>query len=202
MQPKAGTRATLMQMQDQSAGLNSDDSPPPWKHHSAEVVGEYTMFRVCRTRLQAPRDGAELTFDIAESADGVAVLATTAEGKLILVEQYRPAFRRTFLELPAGVVEEGEDPVEAGLRELREETGYGASAARSIGLMVLNPSWQTTRVHVVVCEGAAPEGPPELDAGEDTRVRLVSPEELREAIQTGKLDTAVTLAALGLRQNS
>jgi ADP-ribose pyrophosphatase len=189
-------------MDEQDLGSDSDDSPPPWKHHSAEVVGEFTMFRVCRAKLQSPRDGAELTFDIAESADGVAVLATTSDGKLILVEQYRPAFRRTFLELPAGVVEDGEDPVEAGLRELREETGYSASSCRSIGVMVLNPSWQTTRVHVVICEGASEEGPPELDEGEDTRVRLVSPEELRDAMRTGKLDTAVALAALALRHEN
>ena len=160
------------------------------------------MFRVCRTKLRAPRDGAELTFDIAESADGVAVIALTDEGDLILVEQYRPAFRRTFLELPAGVVEEGEDPVEAGLRELREETGYASSRCRSLGVMVLNPSWQTTRVHVLLCEGATREGPPELDEGEDTRVRLASPEELREAIHTGELDTAITLAALAIRDNA
>jgi ADP-ribose pyrophosphatase len=187
------TRSRRIRMAEESA------SPPKaWKHREAEVVGEFSLFRVCREKVQSPRDGAELTYDIVDSMDGVAAIAVTGQGELVLVEQYRAALRRNFLELPAGILDEGEEVIEAGLRELREETGFTAANARLLGTVTLNPSWQTTLVHVIACDQARRTREKELDRGEDTRVRLVPLDDLRMMAREGKLDNAVLLSALAL----
>lgn len=64
--------------------------------------------------------------EIIKHPGAVAVIAVTDEGKLVLVEQYRKALERSIIEIPAGKLEPGEEPVMTARRELEEETGYGA----------------------------------------------------------------------------
>jgi len=170
--------------------------PRAWERLSTREVGEYTMFTVREERSRSPQDGQEQTFYIAGSPGGVTVLALTDDGRLVMVEQYRHGPHRVTLELPSGVLDEGEEPAAAAARELREETGYTGHGAQIIGRIDLNPSWQSTAVHVAVVRGARLSGDKELDEAEDTRVCLVSPHDLRRRIVAGEVDTATTIAAL------
>jgi len=90
-------------------------------------------------RVEQP-DGSEKRYYWAELAPAVVVVAVT-DGDVVMVEQYRPAIRETHRELPAGIVEPGETYVEAGLRELREETGYDAD-----GGQLLSSFWAATGI--------------------------------------------------------
>lgn len=154
------------------------------------------MFTLREERSRSPRDGQEQTFHIADSPDGVTVLALADDGRLVMVEQYRHGPRRVTLELPSGMVDEGEEPAAAAARELREETGYAGEGAELIGRIDLNPSWQVAPVHVAVVRGAKRVGEKELDESEDTRVCLVHPSDLRRRILAGEVDIATTIAAL------
>lgn len=173
-------------------------SPPEWEPISSREMAEYATFRVRRDRVRSPLDGAAHDFDVAVSPDGVSVLAFTGDDELVLVAQYRVPLRAVSLELPSGVVDEGEDPVAAGLRELREETGYRAESGEALGVLVLNPSWQTTRVHVVLARGVRRAGAKEMDSGEDTRVRLVPRGAVAGMLARGELASATAVAALAL----
>lgn len=173
-------------------------APAPWELLSSERLADYEMFAVRRDRARSPRNGTEQDFHIAEAPDGVAVVASTAAGELVLVEQFRHPLRRVTLELPSGVVDPGETPVEAGLRELREETGYLAGRAEHVGTLTLNPSWQTTRVHVVVALDARARAEPEPDEAEDLRVRLLPAGEVERRVADGGIDACVAVAALAL----
>lgn len=168
----------------------------PWERLSTRHVAEFEMFKVREDRSRSPEDGKEQTFHVAESPGGVVVLAVADDGRLVMVEQYRHGTRRITLELPSGVAEDGEEPADAAARELREETGYEGEDAEIIGRIDLNPSWQRTLVPVALVRGARRSGEKELDETEDTRVRLVSPDELRRRIVAGEVETGTTIAAL------
>lgn len=77
-------------------------------------------------------NGKEVTWTFTGKREVVAILAVTEEKKVLLVEQYRPAIRKDFLEIPAGLVEEGEEALLAAKRELEEETGYVAEEWKEI----------------------------------------------------------------------
>jgi 8-oxo-dGTP pyrophosphatase MutT (NUDIX family) len=175
-----------------------DGQPQPWERLSSREVAEYEMFRVREDRSRSPKDGKAHTVHVAESPGGVAVLAVTDDGRLVMVEQFRHGTRALSLELPSGVVDEGEEPAEAARRELREETGFEGGEARVLGCFELNPSWQKTAVHAVLVPGARREGEQEEDEGEDIRVRLLSVDEVRRRVAAGEIDAAVTLCALAL----
>ena len=70
---------------------------------------------------------------MAHAPDWVNVVAVTPEGKIVLVRQFRFGSNSLWLEVPGGVMEKGEDPITAGVRELSEETGYGGGKASLIG---------------------------------------------------------------------
>ncbi|HKP74354.1 MAG TPA: NUDIX hydrolase [Longimicrobiaceae bacterium] len=172
--------------------------PRPWERVSSEQVAEYEMFRVREDRSRSPKDGEVHTFQIAESPGGVAVIALTDDGRLVMVEQFRHGTRRASLELPSGVVDDGESPEDAASRELREETGYEGGEPRVLGCVELNPSWQHTPVHAVLVRGAKRAGDKDEDEGEDIRVRLVPVAEVRRQAAAGEIDAAATLCALAL----
>ena len=92
------------------------------------------LLRSCRVwdlrarQYRHPISGKEGEFYYIDSRDWAVVVARTKAGKLVLVRQFRWGSDELSWELPGGIVERGEDPVEAGLRELREETGYAAAS--------------------------------------------------------------------------
>ena len=180
--------------------MPSSDSPRPWPVESSRLVHEYPIFDVHHDRARSPRTGEVHDFYIVEAPPAVVVVALTARGEVVMVEQYRHGVREMTLELPAGILD-GDEPEEGGLRELREETGYGVARAEVLGVLEQNPAWETVRVHVVYAGGAEREGEQELDPGEDTRVRLVPRERLPALVADGTISSAVAVAALYLAES-
>lgn len=134
-----------------------------------------------------------------ECADWVNVVAITPQRKIVLVRQYRFG-RETFsLEVPGGVVEDGEDPRVAGLRELREETGYDGGEVTSLGWVEPNAAIQNNRCHMFLVEGCTLQAAQELDEGEDVEVVLMDLDDLPEAIRSGEIKHALSLTAFFLR---
>jgi ADP-ribose pyrophosphatase len=130
-------------------------------------------------------------------ADYVSLLAETADGRIVLVEQFRPALERRTLELPGGLLDDGEDPAICAGRELVEETGFAAQTSPVlIGNLVADSARLENRVW---CFHARPVVAREGWQSEPgVSPRLVTKPELRDLVTNGTFDHAPHIAILGM----
>ena len=130
---------------------------------------DYKVFKTGFVEATHPRIDHVKTFSLIEAVDWVNVLALTADRQVVLLRQYRPGIDRVCLEIPGGMVDPGEDAMQAGVRELLEETGYGGGTATLIGKVAPNPAIQNNYLHTILVtdveklEDPRPEGDEILD---------------------------------------
>lgn len=149
----------------------------------------YSGFVRIRVDTYRTPDGSVSEWDVLEQRDTVCVLAFTREGRALVFEQFRVGPARPLPELPGGLIDDGEDPVTAGLRELREETGYVAGAHWDAGAEWAAAS-STRRRNVLVVADCVPAGEPEWDEGESGIVREVDAADLVDALLAGEMSDA------------
>lgn len=126
----------------------------------------------------------------------VNVVAKTPERKILLIRQYRFGSNKVEIEIPGGVVNTGEPPLDAGIRELLEETGFKGENERIIGSICPNPAIQHNLCYTVFVENAKKIARPHLDEMEDIDVFLMEEEELFSLIKKGELSHGLVLNGL------
>lgn len=128
------------------------------------------IFEVLHERFVSPRTGTPLDAVVIECCDWVNVIALTEDEEVVMVRQYRFGTGDITLEIPGGMIDEGESPQVAAARELREETGYEATRWTSLGPIATNPAFMRNRLHAFLAEGARRVGELQQDDGEDIEV--------------------------------
>ncbi len=162
----------------------------------SEIMYRGRAFDVRRDRVRLP-DGRTADLDIVEHHGSVVILPLDVDRSLLFVRQYRHAAGLYLLELPAGVMEPGEDPLECARRELREETGFAAGRMQHIGRFYLAPGYSTELMYVFLASDLRAD-PLQSDADEFLHVeRLPLAEALRRAA-SGEMPDAKSLAAFYL----
>ncbi len=174
-----------------------DFSIKPWPRLSSRSLANYRIFSLRSDLKINPRTGGQHDFFVIDCPDWVNVVPVTGDGRLVMVEQYRHGSNTVELEIPGGVMDPHEkDPVQAGLRELREETGYVGDPVRLIGQIFPNPAIQSNVCHTLLVENCVLRHETEFDHAEDIAVRLVPIEQIPQLLATGVIRHALVVVAL------
>ena len=174
------------------------DPEPSWlpEPDADRTIEENWLFRLRRERYRSRRTGLAIDYYVLRLADAVSVVATTPEGRLVLVRQFRAGSGRDSLETPGGLLNPGEDPLVAGARELLEETGYAGDPPRHLLRVWSNPSLMTSKLITIFIANARPVGPLALDHGEEVEVELVEAADAPDLIRDGRIDHALAVMSL------
>jgi ADP-ribose pyrophosphatase len=167
-----------------------------WRETAREEVADCKIFTVERSIARSPVDGTPHTFHRIQSPDWAQILPITPDGRAVLIRQYRHGTQRVTLEIPAGLVEPGEDPRETALRECLEETGYRARAAELLAIVNPNPALFANRLYAYYATNVEPERAVQNTGSEQTEPVLVSVSDLPELLRSGEMDHALVAATL------
>ena len=169
----------------------------PWPKVSSKPVGNFRVFNIRSDVKVSPRTGQEHDFYVIESVNWVNVIALTKEGEIVMIDQYRHGSNTVELEVPGGMMDpEDTSPLEAGLRELREETGYEGSQAEVIGQIYANPAIMNNICYTILVRECELKHTVQLDQCEDVAVTFIDPDEIPALVKKGRIGHSLVVVAL------
>ena len=172
-------------------------SVSPWPLISSSGLKDYRIFKIRSDEKKSPRTGKTHEFIVINAGDWVNVVAVTGNNELVMIEQYRHGTNTIELEIPGGVLDSTDDgPIEGGIRELQEETGYEGTEPRMIGKVFSNPAIMNNTCYTVLFTDCRLLHPTSLDQGEDIVVRLIPVDHIRQVVADGKIRHSLVIAAL------
>lgn len=138
--------------------------------------------------------------EIIEHPGAVAIIPITDEGEVVLVKQFRKAVESVLLEIPAGKLEMGEEPINCAIRELKEETGYTAKSLKYITEFYTSPGFSNEKMYLYIATGME-DGESEPECDEYIDVVRVKIEELVEMIYNGEIVDSKTIIGILVAKN-
>lgn len=169
-----------------------------WKLLSEDDTLVSSFFRLKTQQYEMPDGRVMPRYYTIEFADWVNVVAVTRQSEAVLVRQYRPPGKKSFLEIPGG----GYDPkadesyLQAAQRELEEETGYVSSKWQLLGSHFPNPSLQNNSMHTFLALDCEKTGQVDFDPYEDLEVELVPISQLGSLVLSGQIDHSIVMASI------
>jgi 8-oxo-dGTP pyrophosphatase MutT (NUDIX family) len=170
--------------------------PEHWPTIDSQSGPSYRIFSLRVDRARAPHTGKEHEFCVVEAPNWVNIIPLTADNQVVMVKQFRHGIKEVTLEIPGGMIENGDSPEEAALRELFEETGYKAEGATLLGVVHPNPAFLTNECYTFFVENVQKiEGGGNPDDAEDIEVELVPLKKIPELIKNGTITNSLVVTA-------
>lgn len=141
--------------------------------------------------------GQDAWREVVHHPGATAIIAVTDDNKIVMERQFRYALGQPLLEIPAGKLDKGEDPLECAKRELAEETGYSAAEWRLLGVIATSPGFCNETLHLYLAKGLT-MGTTNWDPDEYVEIEYYTLPELLEAIQKENIKDSKSLAAIML----
>ena len=176
--------------------MENNDKNNGWKILRSEYLIKRPWLTARRDELELPDGRIIPEYYVLEYPDWVNVIAITKDGHFVMERQYRHALGCTRYELPCGVMEEGETPLEAAKRELAEETGFGNGEWTEFMVLSANPCSMNNLVHTFLAVGVEKVSEPHLDATEELTVHLLTREEVLDLLRNNEIIQALMAAPL------
>lgn len=165
-----------------------------------KVIKSETLFRGKVFDLQVDQieynSGNPGVREIAIHPGGAVVVPVKDDGRIIFVKQFRYPLQKVLLELPAGKLEIGEDPLKCATRELEEETGYKAEEITKLGAIYTTPGFCTEVLHIYMAKGLTPGNHNREEGEHGMEVLELTREEIEEKIKNGDLVDAKSLSGI------
>ncbi len=168
---------------------------PGWRLRASRYVVDSPYMRLRVDEVELPDGTIIPDYYVRESRGFVVVVALTGEDRVVLVRQYRYGDDSIHLELPAGTLEDSEEPRDCALRELAEETGYEVARCELAAEYAAEPVRSTARAYLYVASGARKARAPTPDAAEHIEVELASLVTFRAMLRDGRIDSGGSIAA-------
>ncbi len=163
-----------------------------WLGQKNQYAGH--AFQVEKVEVRLP-DGNTRFFDLVIHDGAITLVPVDENGGIWFVRQYRIGSNSELLELPAGTLNPGEEPLECAKREIREEIGMAAGTINKIGEMYLAPGYSTEYMHIYLATGLVSD-PLSPDADEFLETVVIPKEKVYEMADRGEFKDSKTLAAL------
>jgi 8-oxo-dGTP pyrophosphatase MutT (NUDIX family) len=172
----------------------------PWSvvHENKEYPTPIFNLLQRKMRLEAKDENNKGDFYVLEAPDWVNVIPVTKNNEVVLVEQYRYGIEQPTLEIPGGMVDSGEQPLESIKRELIEETGYRSANWSSLGKVSSNPAIMTNYTHLYLAEGCEliTTNKPKGDEHERINVHLLPMDTFLNYVADGTIHHSIMVAAV------
>lgn len=154
--------------------------------------GDY--LEICNVKVQLP-NGEIVYRDIIKHPGATAIIPFIDDENVVLIKQFRKAINKVQLEIPAGKIEKGEEPIKCAARELEEETGYRANKLIPLGSIVTAPGFCDEVIHIFKAEGLT-LGNKGGDDDEFIELEIVSLDEMRKMVKRGDIIDTKTISSL------
>lgn len=179
--------------------------PDVWKRKASAQLADCRVFRVREDTCERESDKLEHTFFVIENPDWVNVVALDAANQVVLIEQFRHGTEEIILEIPGGMIDDGEAPETAARRELLEETGFASDKFIYLGKSRPNPAIQNNWIYHFAALNCEKIEETAFDEHESVVTKLVSLDEIPQLIESEQITHSLVLAGfykLNLAKNN
>ena len=169
---------------------------------SREVFAAEPWIRLSVQKVRLPDGRVIDDYHQVEFPEYAVVFAQTPRGKVVVEQIYKHGVGRACLALPSGLLDPGEEPLDAARRELLEETGYASHDWSSLGSFVINGNYGCGKAHLFMARDASKVDEPDSGDLEEIRVEMIQPDALMDAVRSGEVALIDSAAAIAIAVNT